>query len=398
VARAPRNPRPEPNASVLQASARRIDIRDPKERERIRKRQQDWQAAAYGYYDSLGEVDFAHRYLSNMCSRVRLFPAYRPDPNADPIPLDPDDADQRDDGMELVAKAARVELDRLAGPMGGHGHLLGPLAANLGIVGEAYLCGFQDATIAGGERWEIYSVDELQADDSSVWIKEDETDNSGQKLPPDSVAIRIWRRHPRWSQRADAPMRAALATCEELLLLSRAIRASAMSRLNAGLLLLPSELTFPQRETAPGDGQASGDDPFLAEMLQTMLTPIQDPDSAAAIVPLLVKGPASSLEQVRHLVLSRPVEATQLEQRKELRHTLATALDLPAEVLEGFSDANHWTAWQVDSQTFKAHLEPLVLVMTSAITSSHLQPTRPASSAGTTRRTSSATRTPSRTR
>ncbi len=39
---------------------------------------------------------------------------------------------------------------------------------------------------------------------------------------------------------------------------------------------------------------------------------------------------------------------------------LAAGMDLPAEVLLGLSDVNHWTAWQVDESAYRQHVDPIV--------------------------------------
>jgi hypothetical protein len=39
--------------------------------------------------------------------------------------------------------------------------------------------------------------------------------------------------------------------------------------------------------------------------------------------------------------------------RREAVERLAIGLDMPPEVLLGLGDSNHWSAWQVDEQTWK---------------------------------------------
>jgi hypothetical protein len=46
-----------------------------------------------------------------------------------------------------------------------------------------------------------------------------------------AVAYRLWRRHPRYSMLADSTMQGVLDLCEELVLLTQAVRARARSRL-----------------------------------------------------------------------------------------------------------------------------------------------------------------------
>ena len=89
--------------------------------------------------------------------------------------------------------------------------------------------------------------------------------------------------------------------------------------------------------------------------MTAMLAPISDPESAASVVPLLVRGPADALKELRRLDMSRAVDAVQAAQRDELIGRLATAIDLPPEVLRGMTDANHWTAKQVQHDMWRSH-------------------------------------------
>lgn len=362
---------------ALTASARRIDLASAEERDRARKARQrsDWQQTAWSYYDTLGEVWFAHRFVGNAISRVRLHVAWQPNPGQPPVLLDPDDPDLSPE-MQAVAASSAAELLRLdSNPAGGISGMMRDLATNIALVGEAHLLGETalDEDSLDGEVWRVCSNDELRADDRG-WLYVDTPGTEGRRIDPaTSTMIRVWRRHPRWADWPDSPMRAAAGICEELQYLTQAMRGSSLSRLHAGLLAVPDELTFPALDTDPDYGQGA-DDPFTMALMTAMLAPISDPESAASVVPLMVRGPAEALKELRRLDLSRPIDAVQAAQRDELIGRLATAIDLPPEVLRGMTDANHWTAWQIDEQTFRAHLEPLVLVIVQGLTVGYLRP------------------------
>lgn len=367
------------NTASLLASARRIEVGNPDDLQWLKKQRQEWQTRAWAYNDTVGEVNFAHRYVNNMLSRLKLYPAWRPTPQADPIPMEAGNPpDNAPDDWDLLCEAAELELERLAGASGSYGSILGPAAWNISLVGECYLVALPDDDEPSGERFEILSIDELKVVDAErgdLRIRDHEQDSEGTPIGSNQFFMRMWRRHPRWRNRADAPMSSLLDICEELVLLSQAIRASAESRLNAGILKLPSELFLPGPADLvdPGDGQVR-QDPFMADLEQTLITPILDPGAPSARVPLLLRGAADALQAVEHMLLLRPVDEQQLAERDELRSRLATGLDLPKEILMGMSEANHWTAWAVDEQTYKAHLEPLAFLICDALTRGFLQP------------------------
>lgn len=372
--------RTQPNAQALTAAAQRLDPTDRGEREQQRKshaRSNTWQQRAWYFYDEVPEVWFAHRFYGNALSRVRIYAAYRPDPEQPPVPLDPEqlaEDEATSDDLDLInlATAARVEMQRLEQGMGSMSGMLRDIGTNLALVGECNVVGYDDTEAESGETWNVLSTDELEAKDDAYYERRSEADNEGKRLPDDALIMRIWRRHPRFRELPDAPMRALLGICDELLLLTRAIRGAALARLHAGILKVPTELTFP---TAPADAtKQASDDPFLAKMIEALTTPISDPDSASGVVPFLVKGPAEALKEFQHVDISRPIEDTFAKQRQELIVRFAHGVDLPVEIVTGMTDANHWTAWQIDEQTFKAHIEPMLLVIVEAFTQYFLQP------------------------
>jgi len=229
-----------------------------------------------------------------------------------------------------------------------------------------------------GERFDVLSIDELHIADAArgeVKIRRFPNDNDGELLDPNSPWCRIWRRHPQWRSYAHSPMQSLGQTCNDLLLLRRGIRSAAESRLNAGIFMLPQEILLEDGIDQPDDGDGNvRRDPFMADLEAAMLEPIADPEHPSARVPLLLRLPNEYIEKVKHMLLTRPMDEHELAERDELRTTLATGLDIPNEILLGMSDANHWTAWQVDEQTFKAHLEPLAVLMTSGIFRGFLRP------------------------
>ncbi|MGH9095136.1 MAG: hypothetical protein ACRDXE_08240, partial [Acidimicrobiales bacterium] len=173
---------------------------------------------------------------------------------------------------------------------------------------------------------------------------------------------------------ATCAMRRVLAEAEALLLLSREIRATAKSRLSNGILLIPSELSFgpidPTRDS--GDGEET-DDPFDDELAKAMITPIQEEGSAAAVVPLVIRGPAEALQHVSHIALDKtldPVLDARIEQRI-LR--IARGLNMPVEVTTGLMATTYANAVQVKQSEFEDHIEPRAVLVCDAVTSGYFQ-------------------------
>jgi hypothetical protein len=243
------------------------------------------------------------------------------------------------------------------------------------VAGECYLIGQIDP-IARTEEWTIRSTSEtVITNDGRFGIREapvgGTADNAVEWLDTDSTFVtRLWWPDPEWRMMADSPVRAVLDILEELLLLSKDVRATARSRLaNNGILGIPSELEVVTSAAADLDPDA---DPFLAELLATAAAALTDEGSASAVVPILLKGPGDVIDKIKHIPIDRKEHTNNIQQRQELIARLATGLDLPAEVLTGKADLNHWTAWQVDDDAFRHHIEPIVTVEADALTVGHL--------------------------
>lgn len=347
-------------ASVVVASAVRVPLDDAAVRAAYKKRDLKWQPEAWRYYDEVGEIWFAHNFVGNFLSRIRIFAALE------------SDEDQPPDSIDDKNHPANVEMGRLEQGEGTQA-MLHMLGVNLGVPGEAILLGYVDKD--DGELWGVYSTDQIFVNSRGRWaLKTDPGDKTGTELDPaTTVMIRIWRNHPRWKKLPDSPMRPLLGLCDELQILSRSIRSTGRSRLaGAGLLLWPKEAvpepSDPSRQFEPGQ------DSFVTELIEAMTTPIGDEGSAAAVVPLVVKMAGEHIEKVTRLTFDRAMDTVEAEQRKEVISRISYGLDIPSEVLTGTKGLNHWSAWLIDEQTFKAHLEPLILTICSAMTQSYLKP------------------------
>ncbi len=341
----------------------------------------EWQQQAWYFYDTVGEYRFGSTWLAQCISRVKLRIV----------------EDTPDGGEEPVTEGPEVDaLAALFGGESGQPQALAQMALHLSVPGETYVVGevLNPDTADETEVWSIYSNEELQpkagrtpgSDSPIVWVL-DQGDGVKRDLDPETtVVIRIWRPHPRLAVEADSPSRAALPILREIEQLSKHLAASIDSRLaGAGILFVPSEITFATPVTQDGvlqgqvseDGQAvtiSDVDSFIRDLTEAMVTPINDRGHASAVVPIVVKAPGALLANIKHITFSTPLDEKATEQRTTNVGRLATTLDMPPEVLLGLSDSNHWSAWQIDESSIKAHVEPLVKVIVSGLTSRWLRP------------------------
>jgi len=360
----------EHNAII--ASAAQIDMQDKRSVAALRRRRQAWQTEAWDYYDEVPEAGATVDFAGNLLSKLRLFAATRVDTQDAPVPVDDEEA-----GVDpTTAKICIETLRRLSSAQGGQAALQRDITINFDVAGECYLHAHLDPE-TGEEEWNIRSVDELVVQSDMFGLRMGLDNNAVVKIPPEDLVVRLWQRHPRFSQLAMSAMRRQVAEMESLLLLGREIRAVAKSRLSAGLLLVPQELSFgpkdPTRDQSDGE---ETDDPFDDELLDTLISPITDEGSAAAVAPGVVRGPAEFLkpEVFRLLTFGRAMDEG-LDKRIEGRvMRLARGLNMPVEVTTGLQETTFANAAQVKKSEWDSYGEPRAVLMCDALTAGYYQP------------------------
>ncbi|UDL15871.1 portal protein [Microbacterium phage Pumpernickel] len=377
----------------LTAAASRIKLGDKMEADLFRQRQSSqttsWQTAAWEYYDAISEVKYAFNLVASVVSRIRLYTAVIENPAEQPVPL----ASASSIPPEL-ADAAERALARLDSAYGGQAGLLRDAALNLSVTGECYLVQVPERPGQGlPETWDIRSTDELHVDQKGNYVIYPRRDllkgrggngipRGAIELPPHAFAGRIWRAHPRFSEEPDSSMIGLLDLCDELLLLNRTFRSTHRSRLNAGLLYVPDgmsnsaspdpDLFADPEEQAPSPEEVN--DEFEEQLLVGMSTPIEDESSASAVVPIIVRGPADLADKLKPIKIERSFDDSMNARSDRVLERILQGLDVPKDTVTGMANVKYSNAIQIDESLYKAHIEPMLLLISDAITNLYLRP------------------------
>jgi hypothetical protein len=351
---------------AVTASAARATINNSAS---MRRLVQPWQERALGYYDSLGPIKFAGGFYSRGLTKLRIFPAILDD-NGEP--------------QETEDKTLRELLDRVQDPNGGRTNLLGTYGRLRFLIGESYLvCTFDDEI---GEKWEMLSVDELRVNSSGTYTRmmapqlgtselKAVPDDEFEPLPDSAIVYRLWRPHPRFSLLADSSVMGILDECEELLLLQAAVRARVRSRLAGnGMLVMAADISPPPLEVVGDEDMPA--DPFYADLIDHLTAPIRDEGSASAAAPLLLRVDKTLVKDGFNFLSFRDPneEYREASLRDECIRRIAIGIDMPPEALTGVGTVNHWGAWTIDEQIWKAHLQPVAQEFADDVTSAYLRP------------------------
>ena len=320
-----------------------------------RSQSRGWQNELWDFYDIVPEFRFACDWVGNLLSKAKLYV------NED---------DKRSENQHALDAIASL----FGGPEGQE-EMLRLLGINFTVAGEAYIIGDEGQD---GDSWRVAAATEVSAEAGGGSIKvEDEA------LDPDALAIRLWKAHPRVSSEANSPARAVLPTLGQIVKLGMVIDAQADSRLtNAGILWIPSEIDLPTMpvvvEDENGDevvtqtSNAAG--AVTQQLIQIGRLAIQDRDSAAAQIPLVIAAEGQYLEKIQHTSFWSGFDEHAQELRSECVQRVGIGMDMPPEVLTGTADMNHWGSWQVEEAAIKAHSEPLLNVIVASLTTGYLHP------------------------
>ncbi len=359
------DPVPASPLPVLVAAAEAVEVADFSKSQELTLSRQPWQQRAWNYYHEVGEIHFPARYMGNALAKIRLVGAEQPESDSD-APKETDN------------KAVKEAIRKLKSPMGGQGGLMRMMGLNIFVAAECFLVGKEDAD--GNQQWEALSINELEVRPGEpIPLRRRNPVEQPKPLwdrgEAEPLVVRVWQQDPQFSGLADGAIRTILDECEKLLLLTRADKAAARSRFaGAGLLFIPSELMPVVQQPAGVSGISAAENPIYKNLIDSMITPIKDESHPSGVVPITIFGPGEYGDKIRFITFDRPQAARAQQQREESITRIATALDLPAEILTGKADLNHWTAWQVREETFQQHFQPMVELICDALTVGYLHP------------------------
>lgn len=326
------------------------------------RHQRAWQDEAWAFYHDSGPLRFAATWIANLISRARLQAARVSPGSSEPEPL-------------TSGPAAEV-MEALAGGLDGQTAMLKSLGIHLTVPGIAYLVGTDPGD---GAAWRVYSSKVLRLKSARTPSREPVYElltgerTNWRELPRETLVVKVWRPDEEIYWEPDSPARAALTSLRELRRIAQYVDAVLASRIaSAGIFIFPTEASFP---TAQGKDRPAGQHPFVSEVMEVMTTAVKQPGTAAQLVPIPVEVPFEMVEGFKHLDFATQLSEHVLTMRDSALRQSAVALDVPAEILTGLGEMSHWGAWQIEESAVKVHAEPLLEVVTGALTQGYLLPT-----------------------
>lgn len=328
-----------------------------------------WQQRALFYSSVIPELQYASNFYARMLQKIRIYPAFRLD----------------DDKTIAIEEGEPVRLlNRIQDPGGGRTQLQYRYGQFQFTTGECYLFG-RNIGLDEPERWSMVWREELRFDGDrrvthmlapQVPMETfDFNDTNYEELPAGSAeAYRMWTPSLRFSGWPTSPMEGCMQMAEELLKLSSAVEATATSRLvKSKLLFLPQEME-PTPLTADGDEDPASS-PWLQDLIAHVESAIEDPSAAASLGPFVTFMDGELINMIRDISLHDPAtDYLEKDLRKECIERIGRGLDLPPEVVDGMSSANHWAAWWISDDMWRSHGAPRAEQFCDDLNEAYLRP------------------------
>lgn len=349
-----------------------------------------WQRDMWDLYDLVPELRTACRITARTMGQCRLVLA-RVNEKGEPAPLDYSVGENGEpNSPDDYNHPGRALLAAFAGGQWGQQAMLDALGTSLTGPGEAMLVGALDQTerdmTDDFTRMQVYSTEQVNTKGAGrIVVQLDESSRAERFLegedPEDNqenpvTAIRIWRPHPRHSWKADSAARGSLGVLREIKGYDDHIKATLLSRLaGSGLLGIPEGMTLPASIADEEPGEDGGQiDPFMLYMMEIMGLAIGDRESAAALVPILLRGEAEDIAAMRHITFATPFDQKVADNREKAVGRFGVAVDMPGELLTGYGALQHWTGALITEDFKNGYLAELMGLTCGSLTQGWFYP------------------------
>jgi hypothetical protein len=314
-------------------------------------RDEAWQRELWRLYDNIGEFRFAANWVGSACSRCRIYVA---------------DVDEYGTvgGETKDPDVAALANTMLGGPAQ-KAELLRLMGINLTVGGEFYIIG-QSGRADGEDKWYVTTPAQLKRWAGGVTYYG--PDGPMQLMNNMDMIIRVWTPHPARTWLADSPARSAMNILIEIERLTRFVFSQIDSRLfSAGLLTIPADMDFDDN-----DGDQGAADSLMAKIAEAGTASLKGEGSAAGIFPMVVEVPIDALGKIQLVKLDSPLSDQARGLRSEAILRFAYSMDFPPEIMTGIAAASHWSAWYIDENAVKTHIEPILGRIVDALTQAYL--------------------------
>lgn len=325
----------------------------------------DWQIEGWRLYDIVPEHRFLANWIGDSIAQARLFVTEVSETGEETGEV----TDRRIARLAAVPLGTGSQRDdnlRLAG-------------VDLAVGGECWIVG--EGAVESPEdaegSWFVVTGSAFKREGGDVLVRRPKTRGGDHLRLRDGtdILIRCWRPHPNDVDQADSPTRAAIVPLREIELLTKREFAELDSRLTgAGMWFLPEGIDFPRDPENDPEGLSG----FMAYMQRAAAASMREQGQASSVVPMMATVPDHWIENLDKLKgglvqfwSELSSEITPMKDKAIGR--VASAFEIPNEVLTGLSVANHWGAWAISEEGIK-RIKSYLGYIADALTRGFLRP------------------------
>lgn len=256
------------------------------------------------------------------------------------------------DGVTITSDAEEADMDSKRHPSNASRELLLTIGWDTRTVREVttnlFVAGELDYAL-DGNAWRVVSV--IRPDRDEI-LKRSTLQVHG-----------IWP-HPADPEAPDAPLFGVLGVLDDMRWLNRLSRSQSANRVGMrGIIGVADSLT-----TADG---ATGES-FWADFQASLSRPMDDPEDVSPVgvrgAAELVKPEGSGMMGLSWIIPEFPYDDKIDSRMEKLIQRLAYGLPIPPEILTGLQAQSKATAFQVEGATYRAHIEPVALLVSQVAT------------------------------
>lgn len=330
----------------------------------------------YWWFNSPEVFAVANR-IGNGVSRVAFMPCvFTPGAPGDQLaPVINQEGELADGIPDRLARDCAEIWAEVQSPSGPQSEIFTQLAVSLSIAGDAWQFGWNctddlayDPNAPIGWMGLARPAIEKLADQFMV--------NVGAQTPirvpysvdggPGGTAIRVFNPDPSAPAMATSWITSVLPHLQQLEALYEAAAASALSRMNAGVILAPDDqdqLPIPAAAVTP-QTTLPVNDPLNQSLYDEIADHVQATQDEglngfSRVVPAVIGMNSALTDKVKWLELSRAIDPGIRDLVQELRYELTIAAPTPPELILGLGQTNHWNGEQIDEDEYQSAILPV---------------------------------------
>jgi hypothetical protein len=143
------------------------------------------------------------------------------------------------------------------------------------------------------------------------------------------------------------------------------MRNMARRAMNAGIVFIPEGIS----------AYSGNEDETIADAIATSaLQAVESEAALSTVTPKVVTGPAELGREIKFIPLTASTDPNLAAAAQKLLERILIGIDIPKDVVKGLADVKFANAIVIDDNLYRAHIEPLILLIVDTITAVYLRP------------------------